>query len=139
MTLRAFAKSRRIGTLSRSKGDMEMRSNRIRVVAIAVLAVFSTLFLANPAHAAGKQTLTGEVGDAMCGKKHMEGTPAECTHTCVSHGSKYALVVGDKIYTLETTDKTVLALLDQQAGKNATITGTVNGNSVEVSTAVAAK
>src|SRR4051812_19147886 len=100
MTFRAFAKFRRIGTLSRSKGDMEMRSNRIRVVAIAVLAVFSTLFLANPAQAAGKQTLTGEVGDAMCGKKHMEGTPAECTHTCVSHGSKYALVVGDKIYTL---------------------------------------
>ncbi len=116
-----------------------MRSDRIRLIAIVVLAVSASLFVANPAHAAGKQTLTGEVGDAMCGKKHMEGTPAECTHTCVSHGSKYALVVGDKIYTLETTDKTVLTLLDQQAGKNATVTGTVNGNSVEVSTAVAAK
>src|SRR5258706_3675710 len=98
-------------------------------------AAFSNLY----ALAGRKQTFTGEVGDAMCGKKHMEGTPAECTHTCVSHGSKYALVVGDKIYALETTDKTVLALLDQQAGKNATVTGTVNGNSVEVSTAVAAK
>jgi hypothetical protein len=139
MTLRAFAKSRRIDTLSRSKGDMEMRNDGIRLFAIAILAVSASLFVANPAHAAGKQTLTGEVGDAMCGKKHMEGTPAECTHTCVAHGSKYALVVGDKIYTLETTDKTVLALLDQQAGKNATVTGTVNGNSVEVSTAVAAK
>ena len=75
----------------------------------------------------------------MCGKKHMEGTPAECTHTCVSHGSKYALVVGDKIYTLETTDKTILSLLGQQAGKNATVTGAVSGNNVEVSTVVAAK
>ena len=118
---------------------MGMRSNGIHFLAIAVLAASSTLILANPAHAAGKQTLTGEVGDAMCGKKHMEGTPAECTRTCVSHGSKYALVVGDKIYTLVTADKTVLALLDQQAGKNATVTGTVNGDSVEVSTAVAAK
>jgi len=116
-----------------------MRSNGIRLLAIAVLAASSNLILANPAHAAGKQTLTGEVGDAMCGKKHMEGTPAECTRTCVSHGSKYALVVGDKIYTLVTADKTILALLDQQAGKNATVTGTVNGDSVEVSTAVAAK
>lgn len=116
-----------------------MRSGGIRSVAIAVLAVFSALLLANPAHAAGKQTLTGEVGDAMCGKKHMEGTPAECTHTCVSHGSKYALVVGDKIYTLETSDKAVLSVLDQQAGKNATVTGTVTGDSVVVSTAVAAK
>jgi len=116
-----------------------MRSNGLRLIAIAVLAVSMSLLVASPAHAAGKQTLTGEVGDAMCGKKHMEGTPAECTRTCVSHGSKYALVVGDKIYTLVTTDKTVLALLDQQAGKNATVTGTVNADSVEVSTAVAAK
>jgi hypothetical protein len=139
MTLRAFAKSRRIGTLSRSKGDMGMRRNRIRLIVIAVLAISASLFVANPAHAAGKQTLTGEVGDAMCGKKHMEGAPAECTRACVSHGSKYALVVGDKIYTLETTEKTVLALLDQQAGKNATVTGTVNGDNIEVSMAVAAK
>ncbi|HEY3972403.1 MAG TPA: hypothetical protein VGM18_05320 [Candidatus Sulfotelmatobacter sp.] len=89
--------------------------------------------------AAGKQTLTGEVGDAMCGAKHMEGTAAECTRLCVSKGSKYALVVGDKIYVLNTSDKAVLALLDQQAGKKATITGTVNGTEVEVSKAVAAK
>jgi hypothetical protein len=116
-----------------------MRSCGRRFILIAVLALSASLFVANPAHAASKQTLTGEVGDAMCGKKHMEGTPAECTRTCASHGSKYALVVGEKVYTLETTDKAVLALLDQQAGKNATVTGTVNGDSVEVSTAVAAK
>jgi hypothetical protein len=116
-----------------------MRSGRRRLIVIAVLAFSASLFVVNPAHAAGKQTLTGEVGDAMCGKKHMEGSAAECTHTCVSHGSKYALVVGDKIYVLETSDKAVLALLDQQAGKNASVTGTVNGASIEVSTAVAAK
>ena len=78
----------------------------------------------------GKETLTGEVGDAMCGVKHMEGegTPAECTRTCVAQGSKYALVVGDKLYILNTTDKAVLAVLDQQAGAKATITGTVRRN-----------
>jgi hypothetical protein len=47
--------------------------------------------------------------------------------------------VGDKIYVLNTTDKAVLAVLDQQAGKKATVTGTVDGTNVEVSTAVAAK
>jgi hypothetical protein len=47
--------------------------------------------------------------------------------------------VGDKIYVLNTTDKAVLALLDQQAGKKATVTGTINGTTVDVSTAVAAK
>ncbi len=110
-----------------------------RSILIAVLAGAASLWVPNPTMAAGKQTLTGEVGDAMCGTKHMDGTPAECTRTCVSHGSKYALVVGDKIYTLNTSDKAVLALLDQQAGKKATVTGTVDGTAVEVSTAVAAK
>jgi Flavodoxin-like fold len=39
------------------------------------------------------------VGDAMCGRKHMEDEPsAECTRACVAHRSKFALVVGDKIY-----------------------------------------
>jgi len=116
-----------------------MKGGRQRLILTAVLGIAVNLFVASPAAAAGKQTLTGEVGDAMCGKKHMEGTAADCTRTCVSHGSKYALVVGDKIYTLESSDKAVLSVLDQQAGKNATVTGTVNGASVEVSSAVAAK
>ena len=61
--------------------------------------------------------LTGEVGDAMCGRKHMEDEPsAECTRACVAHGSKFALIVGDKIYALETTDKAALTTLDEQAG-----------------------
>jgi hypothetical protein len=97
-------------------------------------AVFSNLF----ALAAHKQSFAGEVGDAMCGRKHMEGTPAECTRTCVRNGSKYALIVGEKIYTLDATDKAALATLDQQAGKNATVTGTLNGDTIEVSS-VAAK
>ena len=82
-----------------------------------------------------KQTFTGEVGDAMCGKKHMEeeGTPAQCTRSCVSHGSKYALVVGDNVYVLDTSDKAALATLDQQAGKKATVTGVLDGNTIEVS------
>jgi len=109
----------------------------VLIVALALAGVIA----AAPAMAAGKQTLTGEVGDAMCGVKHMEGegTPAECTRSCVAHGSKYALVVADKIYALNTSDKAVLAVLDQQAGKKVTITGTVTGTDIDVSKAVAAK
>ena len=110
-----------------------------RPALFAALALSASLLVARPAVAAGKQTLTGEVGDAMCGKKHMEGSAAECTRTCVTHGSKYALVVGEKVYTLDTADKAILTLLDQQAGKNATVTGTVTGDTIAVSTAVAAK
>jgi hypothetical protein len=112
-----------------------------RTILIAVVASCASLFVSNRAMADGKQTLTGEVGDAMCGIKHMpgEGTAAECTRSCVAHGSKYALVVGDKIYALNTSDKAVLVLLDQQAGKKATVTGTVTGTDIDVSKAVAAK
>jgi hypothetical protein len=88
--------------------------------------------------AARKQTFTGEVGDAMCGRNHMDGTPAECTRSCVAHGSKYALVVGEKIYILDTADQAALATLDKLAGKNATVTGVLDGDKIEVSS-VAAK
>ena len=106
--------------------------------AMTAVIFSATLFSSLYALAAGKQTFTGEVGDAMCGRKHMEGTPAECTRTCVDHGSKFALIVGEKIYILDTTDKAALAMLDQQAGKNATVTGTLSGDTIEVSS-VAAK
>jgi hypothetical protein len=104
--------------------------------AIATVIFSVTAFSNLHAFAGSKQTFTGEVGDAMCGRKHMEGTPAECTHTCVSHGSKYALVVGEKIYILDTADKSALATLDKQAGKNASVTGVLNGDTIEVTSVV---
>lgn len=109
-----------------------------RWFASAAILISVTVFSNPSALAASKQKFTGEVGDAMCGRKHMEGTPAECTRTCVEHGSKFALIVGEKIYTLDTTDKTALATLDRQAGKTATVTGTLSGDTIEV-TSVAAK
>lgn len=87
-----------------------------------------------PALAGGKsQTLTGEVSDAMCGAKHeMPGKPADCARSCVKHGSKYALVVGDQVYTLETSDKVALDTLDSLAGGKAKITGEVDGTTITV-------
>ena len=104
----------------------------------AAVIFSATVLLSLYTFAAGKQTFTGEVGDAMCGRQHMGGTAAECTRTCVGKGSKFALVVGDKTYILDTADKTALAALDKQAGKNATVTGTLDGDTITV-TAVAAK
>jgi len=102
---------------------------------IAGLALLSLLIIAGltvtSAFAAGK-TFTGTVSDAMCGAKHM-GSAAECTRGCVSKGSKYALVVGDKVYTLETSDKAALATLDKQAGEKVTVTGTEKDNTITVS------
>jgi hypothetical protein len=101
----------------------------------------ATLVLAvAPAFAADKaQTFTGQVGDAMCGAKHeMEGSAADCTRACIQHGSKYALIVGDKVYTLE-ADKKIQESLDKLDGANAKVTGTASGNTIQVASVAASK
>ncbi|HET9405721.1 MAG TPA: hypothetical protein VFO39_00640 [Candidatus Sulfotelmatobacter sp.] len=79
------------------------------------------------------KSFTGTVSDAMCGAKHAMGDAAACTRACVGKGSKYALVVGDKVYTLETSDKATLDTLDKEAGQKATVTGSEKGNTITVS------
>jgi hypothetical protein len=110
---------------------------------LGTLAVTTLLagVLAVPALAGGKSaTFTGTVSDAMCGAKHeMSGSAAGCTRGCVKHGSKYALVSGDKVYTLNTRDKAADAELDKLAGEKATVKGTLDGNSIEVASVAAAK
>jgi hypothetical protein len=105
---------------------------------LAALIVAAGL-MATPALAADKaQTFKGEVSDSMCGKKHMmEGDAAACTRACVGKGSTYALVVGDKVYTLDAKDKASLDELDKLAGKQATVKGTANGDTIAVSSIMA--
>jgi hypothetical protein len=100
-------------------------------------ALILTLSLSVPAAFAADKaqsdTLTGVVSDAMCGAKHMmEGGAAACTRECVKKGSKYALVVGDKVYTLEAGDQASKDALDKLAGEKAKVTGTVKGDTIEV-------
>jgi hypothetical protein len=106
------------------------------VVVSVFLGILVCLGNAAPAE---KQTLTGEVSDSMCGAQHMQGAPTECTRACTGRGSKYLLVVGEKLYSLNTEDKALLAVLNQQGGKKATVTGTVNGVGVDVSSVVPAQ
>jgi hypothetical protein len=84
------------------------------------------------------KTLVGVVSDTACGAKHtmMPGSSdAACTRACVSKGSKYALVVGKKVYTLEGRYEE----LDKLAGEKAKVTGMVSGDVVQVSTVAPAK
>ncbi|MBV9608536.1 MAG: hypothetical protein JO187_03170 [Acidobacteria bacterium] len=105
--------------------------------AIAVLAIVVMTGAMTIGFAADKpQTFTGTVSDAMCGAKHQMANSAECTRACIGHGAKYALVVGDKVYTLEGGDK---AQLDKLAGEKATVKGTVSGDTINVASVSAAK
>lgn len=118
-----------------------MKANRVAaaVLGMLMLAGLAMVVSAVPALAAGKsQTLTGEVSDAMCGAKHqMPGSAAECTRGCIKHGSKYALVVGDTVYTLETSDQTALGKLNDLAGAKAKVTGEVDGTTITVKSVAA--
>ena len=105
-------------------------------LAVALLCGFGLVNLA----AAASQSFTGEVSDSMCGAKHaMAGDNAACTRACVKKGSNYALVVGDKVYTLKTDDKAALAELDKLAGAKAKVTGTADGDTIAVNKVSAAK
>jgi hypothetical protein len=106
---------------------------------LAAVIVGATLTVSSAFAATGK-TFTGTVSDSMCGVKHaMPGDDAGCTRACISKGSKYALVVGDKVYTLDTNDKDALATLDKQAGAKATVTGTDKDNIITVKSVTAAR
>lgn len=78
----------------------------------------------------------GTVTDSMCGKQHMmkNASAAECTRECVKFGSDFALVVGDKVYTLK-GDK---AQLDKFAGAPVTLDGDLKGNVITVKSVTAA-
>ena len=77
-----------------------------------------------------QKTLTGVVSDSMCGVNHMAKNmdPADCLRMCVKKGTKYALVVGEDVYTLEGHE----AELDKYAAQKVSLKGTVKGQMVTV-------
>ena len=117
--------------------------SRLRMLQVwMATVVLSTGLAVVPGMAAGStQTFTGKVSDAMCGAKHMEEgiAPAACVRVCVQKGAKYALVVGNKVYTLDTSDNAALDKLDKLAWEQAKVTGTANGDTISVKSVTAAK
>ena len=115
-----------------------MRLARRFAVALTSVLLGATLIPAS--FAAKVQIFTGTVSDAMCGAKHMmPGDDAGCLRACVKKGSQYALVVGDKVYTLDTSDKATLDTLDKLAAAKATVKGEADGDTIKVASVTAAK
>ena len=77
-----------------------------------------------------QKTLTGVVSDSRCGVNHMAKNmdPADCLRMCVKKGTKYALVVGRDVYTLEGHE----AELDKYAAQTVYLKGTVKGQAMTV-------
>src|ERR1039457_3972316 len=121
---------------------MRRTMSRLRMLQVWIATVvLSTGVAFVPGVAADStQTFTGKVSDAMCGAKHTEGNlaPAACVRACVQKGANYALVVGDKVYTLNTSDKATLDELNKLAWEQAKVTGTASGDTISVKSVTAA-
>lgn len=108
-----------------------------RALALAIL--IGGLALPGGVTAADEMTLTGSVGDAMCGAKHMMDNATGCTKGCVAKGSDYALIVDGKAYTLKTSDDEARQQLEALAGEQATVTGDVSDDTISVASVAAAQ
>jgi len=135
-------------TSTKPKRGIQMKTRQTIVNTIGFLTLSTMLLAAQmPASTPGKskpaetssapKTLTGTISDSMCGAHHMEKgkSAAECTRDCVKKGTKYALVVGKRVYTLDGHE----AELDKLAGERATVKGSVMGEMVMVESVAAAK
>jgi len=89
------------------------------------------------AFAAAPKTFTGVITDSMCGKDHaMMGVKpdSKCVLECVKSGSKYALLEGTNVYELSDQKAP-----EKFAGQKVKVTGTLNGNVLQVQSIAAAK
>jgi len=108
------------------------------VVAVPMIKEAAIIPLAILAQTPGEQkTLAGVVSDAMCGSTHMmkDKPEAECLRYCVKQGTKYALVAGKTVYTLEGHETE----LDKYAAQKVTVKGTLKGETLTVESVLPAK
>ena len=102
------------------------------------LALFlaAGMSIAAPKNAGKGKTFVGDISDKMCGAKHgMGGSAQDCTLKCVEGGSKFVLSTPKgKIYDLSDQDKP-----KEFAGQKVKVTGTLDGDSIQVTTIEAAK
>lgn len=95
-----------------------------------------------PPSAASSKTFTGEVTDTLCAQTgshatmmakmpSMGGDSANCTKKCAAIGANYALVDTStkRVYVLDPSPK-----IQALAGKRVRLTGTLEGNKINVST-----
>jgi len=77
------------------------------------------------------QSYEGIITDTHCGAKHSAAAglaAGDCTRVCVRGGERFALVNGDKAYTLEGEQST----LKHAAGQRVKILGTLSGTTISV-------
>lgn len=100
-------------------------------LAVVLAGATVTFAAGQSAEPVGQTSFSGMVTDERCGAKHERypgKSASECARMCALDGSKYVLLSGDNVYTLTGKD----LALDKLAGLRATITGTLEGTTLNV-------
>jgi hypothetical protein len=85
-----------------------------------------------------EQSWKGRISDSMCGVSHMTSadpsgktpTDGDCVRSCVKDGSAYVFVSGGKVFAIEDQ---AFADLDKNAGRDVTLYGKMNKDSIRIS------
>ena len=90
------------------------------------------------AGAALAETWSGTVSDSMCGAKHVAATAADaaCAKKCVKGGASAVLVSDGKVYQIAMDSQAKMTPL---LGKKVTVMGKLSGDTIDVTSAEAAK
>ena len=103
-----------------------------KLAAAALLAASASVLSAQSA-----QTINGFISEDQCGASHNapSASATKCVKGCVGRGAAPVLVSNGKVYKLKGEDAAVKGL----AGQNVTIKGTVDGDTITVSSVEAQK
>jgi len=116
------------GTILYRKGNLAKQT--MKTIILTIVACTALM-------AAAPKTFNGVITDTMCGKDHamMNVKPdSKCVTDCVKAGSKYALLEGSNVYELSDQKAP-----EKFAGQKVKVTGTLNGNIIQVQSIAAAK
>jgi hypothetical protein len=102
------------------------------LAAASLLAVSASLLSAQSA-----QTINGFVSEDQCGASHAapSASATKCIKGCMARGAAPVLVSQGKVYKLKGEDAAVKGL----AGQNVTIKGSVEGDTITVTSVAAQK
>ena len=101
---------------------------------LSFVACLGTIF----AGAVAAETLSGTVSDSMCGAKHEAAAAADaaCVKKCVKGGASAVLISDGKVYQIAMDSQSKMMPL---LGMKVTVNGKLDGDTIEVASAKAAK
>jgi hypothetical protein len=97
---------------------------------ISLGAIFATAGLS--------ETLTGTVGDSMCGAKHEAASASDvaCIKKCVKGGASPVIISDGKVYQVSADS---LAKVTPLLGAKVTVNGKLDGDTIDIASVQAAK